>query len=93
MSILPFYHDDISTKDSVFHYSGNGTLNFVSYRDFLFACTIGLAHCRHLRTVRTHLSGLVDANVIGLDASESLTAEKWASFMEAGKVSQMAKLN
>ncbi|XP_033627940.1 small G protein signaling modulator 1-like isoform X1 [Asterias rubens] len=44
-----------------------------------------LAHCRHLRTVRTHLSGLVDANVIGLDASESLTAEKWASFMEAGK--------
>ncbi|XP_022108884.1 small G protein signaling modulator 1-like [Acanthaster planci] len=44
-----------------------------------------LAHCRHLRTVRTHLSGLVDANIIAVDASEGLDAHKWARFMEAGK--------
>ncbi|XP_053210334.1 small G protein signaling modulator 2-like isoform X3 [Panonychus citri] len=43
-----------------------------------------LAHCRHLRTVRTHLSGLVNAIIIPVDkpndASKGLTKEAWESF-------------
>lgn len=40
-----------------------------------------LAYCRHLTTVRTHLSGLV--NTVIVDSSEAetgLTKEKWYSF-------------
>ena len=39
----------------------------------------GLAHCRHLRTVRTHLSGLVHPAIISEEesAKNGLTEEKW----------------
>ncbi|XP_028967927.1 small G protein signaling modulator 1 [Galendromus occidentalis] len=35
-----------------------------------------LAHCRHLRTVRTHLSGLVHHNIVP-STEEKLTPERW----------------
>ena len=41
----------------------------------------GLSHCRHLKTVRTHLSGLVNATIVTVDepcdASKGLTLERW----------------
>lgn len=37
---------------------------------------LGLAHCRHLRTVRTHLSGLVHHNIVP-STEEKLTPERW----------------
>ncbi|KAL4098131.1 hypothetical protein QTP88_022793 [Uroleucon formosanum] len=40
-----------------------------------------LAYCRHLTTVRTHLSGLVNTVIIDSnDAETGLTKEKWCSF-------------
>lgn len=40
-----------------------------------------LAYCRHLSTVQTHLSGLVNQCIVAqddpCDASEGLTREKW----------------
>ncbi|XP_025207047.1 small G protein signaling modulator 2-like isoform X2 [Melanaphis sacchari] len=40
-----------------------------------------LAYCRHLTTVRTHLSGLVNTVIIdSSDAETGLTKEKWNSF-------------
>lgn len=51
-----------------------------------------LAHCRHLRTVRTHLSDLVNSKIISeidpCDASEGLTTTRWKSMQDnAGKIS------
>lgn len=40
-----------------------------------------LAYCRHLTTVRTHLSGLVNTAIVKSDAAQvGLTKEKWCSF-------------
>ncbi|CAG9559124.1 unnamed protein product [Danaus chrysippus] len=42
-----------------------------------------LAYCRHLSTVRTHLSGLVHPNIISREGTENgLTAELWKSMMD-----------
>jgi len=49
---------------------------------------IGLLHCRHLKTVRTHLSGLVNAAVIeSLDSAKRLTEDVWRSFHSGSDVS------
>ncbi|XP_075983891.1 small G protein signaling modulator 2-like isoform X2 [Anticarsia gemmatalis] len=47
-----------------------------------------LAYCRHLSTVRTHLSGLVHPNIVPREGAESgLTEERWrAMFDERGAV-------
>ncbi|RWS24391.1 small G protein signaling modulator 1-like protein [Leptotrombidium deliense] len=50
-----------------------------------------LAHCRHLRTVRTHLAGLVNATIVSptepTDAYSGLTKEIWESMHdESGRV-------
>nr|KAG5690241.1 hypothetical protein BaRGS_026693 [Batillaria attramentaria] len=49
-----------------------------------------LAHCRHLKTVRTHLSGLVYHAIVAVDdpvdASAGLTTEKWADICVNGVV-------
>ncbi|XP_041455955.1 small G protein signaling modulator 2-like isoform X2 [Lytechinus variegatus] len=46
-----------------------------------------LAHCRHLRTVRTHLSGLVHPVIITKEMTEEaslgLTCEKWAELFNS----------
>lgn len=40
-----------------------------------------LAYCRHLTTVRTHLSGLVNTSIVdSMDSETGLTKEKWYSF-------------
>ncbi|CAH0713729.1 unnamed protein product, partial [Brenthis ino] len=42
-----------------------------------------LAYCRHLSTVRTHLSGLVHPNIISTEGTESgITEELWRSMMD-----------
>ena len=54
---------------------------------------VGLAHCRHLKTVRTHLSGLVNAAIIPVDepydGSSGLTTEKWLEYSKDGIVSRI----
>ncbi|XP_078599803.1 small G protein signaling modulator 2-like isoform X11 [Branchiostoma floridae x Branchiostoma japonicum] len=49
-----------------------------------------LAHCRHLRTVRTHLSGLVHHKIVSqdrpMDATFGLTGDMWWSMHEDGQV-------
>ena len=59
---------------------------------FFFA---GLAHCRHLRTVRTHLSGLVHPAIISEEesAKNGLTEEKWLEMFNEDVVGVTDKLN
>ncbi|ELU15270.1 hypothetical protein CAPTEDRAFT_191445 [Capitella teleta] len=49
-----------------------------------------LSHCRHLKTVRTHLSGLVNNVIVAVDdpsdASGGLSAELWAEMSQGGVV-------
>lgn len=51
-----------------------------------------LSHCRHLKTVRTHLSGLVNVQVISIndpvDASCGLTVDGWKMLTESEKVTE-----
>ncbi|XP_064460761.1 small G protein signaling modulator 2-like isoform X3 [Ornithodoros turicata] len=49
-----------------------------------------LAHCRHLRTVRTHLSGLVNPVIVSAtepsDATGGVTQEVWAAMAVDGRI-------
>jgi len=48
----------------------------------------GLLHCRQLKTVRTHLSGLVNPTVLeSLDNAKRLTEDVWCRFHSGGDVS------
>ena len=62
---------------------------FIHFTFDIFA--VGLAHCRHLKTVRTHLSGLVNQSIIAVDdpadASMGLTPELWREMSSSGVVS------
>ncbi|XP_046386082.1 small G protein signaling modulator 1-like isoform X2 [Ischnura elegans] len=55
-----------------------------------------LAYCRHLTTVRTHLSGLVNQMIISssqpTDATGGLTVEKWKEMMLDGQISNRAEV-
>ncbi|KAL1501277.1 hypothetical protein ABEB36_006628 [Hypothenemus hampei] len=52
-----------------------------------------LAYCRHLSTVRTHLSGLVNSKIINGDgASEGITLEKWTELCIDGVVSDYGEV-
>ncbi|CAN7987103.1 unnamed protein product, partial [Ixodes pacificus] len=57
----------------------------------------GLAHCRHLRTVRTHLSGLVQPAMVSrdepCDATGGLTPEAWTGLSPGGVVSNAHELH
>ena len=56
----------------------------------LFHMLTGLSYCRHLKTVRTHLSGLVNSELPVSEphgaASKGLTADVWQSVMNGGEV-------
>ncbi|XP_072018949.1 small G protein signaling modulator 2-like [Amphiura filiformis] len=55
-----------------------------------------LAHCRHLRTVRTHLSGLVHPVIITkegqLSAKNGLTEERWHQLFENEMITDEAEV-
>ncbi|XP_064620066.1 small G protein signaling modulator 2-like isoform X3 [Lineus longissimus] len=55
-----------------------------------------LAHCRHLKTVRTHLSGLVNVKIVScedpFDASKGLTIEAWGELYQDGTVVNEAEI-
>lgn len=55
------------------------------------SCRAGLAYCRHLSTVRTHLSALVNHAIVApdapCDAHQGLTAGVWQTFLQDRSVS------
>ncbi|XP_023715456.1 small G protein signaling modulator 2 isoform X2 [Cryptotermes secundus] len=55
-----------------------------------------LAYCRHLSTVQTHLSGLVNQSIVSQDdpcnASEGLTREKWNHMNVNGVITDKAEV-
>jgi hypothetical protein len=55
-----------------------------------------LAYCRHLTTVRTHLSGLVNQRIVAqddpCDASEGLTRDKWDQMNVDGIITDKAEV-
>lgn len=58
----------------------------------LFFSIIGLAYCRHLSTVRTHLSALVNHKIVSPDvpvnANLGLTLAIWQKYLEDSTVSK-----
>ena len=51
----------------------------------MYLTCAGLAHCCHLKTVCTHLSGFVYSTIVGKDPdydSAGLTPERWAEICE-----------
>lgn len=59
--------------------------------DAFLPCPIGLAYCRHLSTVRTHLSALVNHMIVSpdmpCDAGQGLTAVIWEQYLQDSTVS------
>lgn len=52
-----------------------------------------LAYCRHLRTVRTHLSGLVNPKIVSAEGIEDgLTEERWQELCVDGVVSNSTEI-
>lgn len=55
----------------------------------------GLAYCRHLSTVRTHLSALVNHKIVSpdlpCDAGQGLTASIWEQYIQDSTVSHRAE--
>lgn len=55
-----------------------------------------LAYCRHLSTVQTHLSGLVNQSIVSqddpCDASEGLTRDKWNHMNVNGVITDKAEV-
>ncbi|XP_067015319.2 small G protein signaling modulator 2 [Anabrus simplex] len=55
-----------------------------------------LAYCRHLSTVRTHLSGLVHQSIVSpdspCDAGEGLTGDRWRCMHSQGKLTDSAEV-
>lgn len=55
-----------------------------------------LAYCRHLTTVRTHLSGLVNQRTVArdepCDASEGLTRDKWDQMNVGGVITDKTEV-
>lgn len=53
-----------------------------------------LAHCRHLRTVRTHLSGLVHPTMVSGEGAEGgLTREAWERLSASGRLEEPLELH
>lgn len=53
-----------------------------------------LAHCRHLRTVRTHLSGLVHPTIVpGEGADQGLTQDAWQRLSASGRLEDPQELH
>lgn len=59
------------------------------YKNFNLS-SAGLAYCRHLSTVRTHLSALVNTAIVDpdvpCDAQGGLTAEVWGRILQDSSV-------
>ncbi|XP_077868297.1 small G protein signaling modulator 1 [Saccoglossus kowalevskii] len=98
----PYFTTQMTTQVSALGGTGSPTSLFTLCCSSLFKycgtpCSItGLAHCRHLHTVRTHLSGLVNHAIIPCeepsDATDGLTVEKWQSMQQNGKVHNQEEL-
>lgn len=76
-----------------FKFTFNGKFTPVSaevWFDYL-CCELGLAYCRHLSTVRTHLSALVNYTIVApdvpCDAYKGVTTDVWTMFLQDCTVS------
>ncbi len=71
------------------------TFTFLFNKSHPYFGLSGLAYCRHLSTVRTHLSGLVNHTIVEpdvpRDAYGGLTTEVWQTFLQDGSVSMHAR--
>lgn len=61
------------------------------------SCRAGLAYCRHLSTVRTHLSALVNHAIVAPDAPndahKGLNADVWQTFLQDCSVSSAGAIH